>query len=665
MAKIQSQPSTVIYDKDNNVIAQLGTEQRELVQPNAIPSKLVDAVTSIEDHRFFNTRGVDPIRIGGSLIHNIQSTSVNGGSTLDMQLIKLSFFSTDKSDQTLRVKVQEAWMAVELNQKYSKEEIFTAYVNKVNMANGYYGMGTASKAYYGKSLNDLSTAQIALLAGMPQAPTTYNPYVNPDAAKYRRDLVINAMYKYGKISESDKDRALATPITDGLIPLKQSANIPAYADNYLKQVVDEANQETGEDVTNAGLKIYTGMDSTAQQNLYNIINTSDYIPFPNQDLQVASTVVNTQTGAVVAQVGGRNQPAGVTFGFNQAVQTDRDWGSSMKPIVDYGPAFENGVYNSTGNYVSDTGPYYYPNDPSTQLNDWDNLYMGNLTVRQALALSRNIPAVKTLNAVGLDNSSKFVSSLGINFDPLVYSNAISSNTPGQGGGSDQYGASSLKMAAAYGAFSNNGIYTKPYYVTKIVYPNGKEVDYKPQSTQVMKPSTAYAITSILKDVISGGDNPNIALSTGRYAQVPGLPSAGKTGTSNYTDDEYKQALANAGYPNLMGGSMSPDELFAGYTPQYAMATWEGYKNRLQPIYGDTMYIPARVFKAMMTTLYPNPYSVQDWTMPSNMVQNGNQVSITDGSNSYKDPARTYTPAPSPSSSVPSTAPVAPSTKPSR
>nr|WP_244842951.1 transglycosylase domain-containing protein [Lactococcus nasutitermitis] len=620
LSKLASRPSTKYYDSEGNVIATMGSEQRNLVQTNNIPVMLVNAVTSIEDHRFFSTRGVDPIRIAGAFLHNASGGSINGGSTLDMQLIKLSFFSTKTSDQNMRVKVQEAWMALELDQKWTKEQIFTAYVNKVNMANGYYGMGTAAEAYYGKSLPDLSIAQLALLAGMPQAPTTYNPYTNPKAATWRRNLVIDAMYKYGKITAAQEKSAIATPVTDGLQPLKQSVTIPAQDDNFLKQAVAQADQITGENSANAGLKVYTTLDSQAQQNLYNIVNTTNYVPFTDNDLQVASTLINVQTGAVVAQIGGRNQPADVTFGYNQAVQTDRDWGSAMKPLVDYGPAFENGIYTSTANTIADTGPYYYPGT-STQLNDWDNQYMGILTVKNALDLSRNIPAVKTLVAVGLDNSSTFLKHVGIDLSPLQWANAISSNTPNQGKNGDEYGASSEKMAAAYAAFSNGGVYTKPYYITKIVYPDGKEVNYKPERSQAMKATTAYVITDMLKGVLTLP----LSQSVGSNANVPGLPIAGKTGTSNYTDSEITQIEQE--HTNLTG-MVSPDENFVGYTPQYSMAVWTGYKNRMTPIYGANTDIATDVFRSMMTQLYPDPSSIADWNVPTGITQSGTNVSVT-------------------------------------
>lgn len=638
LTKLESNPSSQYLDPSGTVIATMGSENRSLVETNKIPIELVNAVTSIEDHRFFETRGIDPIRIAGSFAHNLKGGSINGGSTLDMQLIKLGMFSTDKSDQNLKVKVQEAWLALQLDQKWTKEQIFTAYVNKVNMANGYYGMGTAAKAYYGKSLTELSIAQIALLAGMPQAPTTYNPYTNPTAAKYRRDLVINAMYKYGKITAAEQKTALATPINDGLQTLQHSVSIPPYMDNFLKQAKAQADKLAGVDTATAGVKVYTTIDTKAQQELYNIVNTNDYVPYPDDTMQVASTLVNVKTGAVVAQIGGRNQPTDVTFGFNQAVHTNRDWGSSVKPLVDYGPAFENGLYTSTADTVTDE-PYTYPD--GTSLKNWNGSYLGTLSVKKALDYSRNIPAVKTLVNVGLNKSADFLKKLNITFDPIVYANAISSNTNGTTGNSDKYGISSEKMAAAYAAFSNNGVYTKPYYVTKIVFLDGRTIEYKPERDQAMKPSTAYIITDMLKGVPQLPVN----ISVGGNAKIDGLTAlAGKTGTSNYTDSERAEVDAKYGSPS---GMVSPDENFVGYTPQYSMAVWTGYKNRMTPVYGSAVNVATDVFHAMFTQLYPNPSSVADWTVPSGVtVNSADDVSVdssgSDDSNSSSDSAGTAT-----------------------
>lgn len=213
------------------------------VSANSIPLNLVNAVTSIEDKRFFKHRGIDVYRILGAALNNFTSSSTQGGSTLDQQLIKLAYFSTSESDQTLKRKAQEAWLALQMERKYTKEEILTFYINKVYMGNGNYGMLTAAKSYYGKDLKDLSIAQLALLAGIPQAPSQYDPYTNPEAAQNRRDTVLAEMYEDGNITKSEYDTARATPITDGLQTLTESTSYEPYLDNYIKEVIQEVSEK--------------------------------------------------------------------------------------------------------------------------------------------------------------------------------------------------------------------------------------------------------------------------------------------------------------------------------------------------------------------------------------------------------------------------------------
>ncbi|MDR0297402.1 MAG: transglycosylase domain-containing protein [Streptococcaceae bacterium] len=620
IAKLQSQPNTTILDKNGTVVAQLGAEQRVLVSDDQIPMQLVNAVTSIEDHRFFDHRGIDPVRIAGSLLHNATTNSNNGGSTLTQQLIKLSFFSTVESDRTLKRKAQEAWMAVELEKEMSKEQIFDLYVNKVNMGNGYYGMETAAKAYYQKDLKNLDLAQTALLAGIPNAPATYNPYIYPAKAKARRDLVLSAMYQYGKITQEEETKAIAEPITTGLKALPKTKSIPQYLDNYVTEVIDQVRNQTGKDPLVTGMKIYTPLDSAAQLKLQAVINTE--VPLPDTKFQIAATIVDPKTGAVIAQMGGRNQDPNATLGFNQAVSTDRDFGSAMKPITDYAPAFQNGVYTSTADSIVDES-YSYPGSTAT-LGNWDGKYYGNMTIRSALAESRNIPAVKTLVSVGLDNSTKFLKSLGIQYPQEEYANAISSNNTADASDT-RYGASTEKMAAAYAAFSNGGYYTQPYYVNKVVFTDGTSKSLASTRTQVMSADTAYIMTDILKSVVTGQGLPNPLPTGPQAANISGIPMAGKTGTSNYTDDQVAQAEANV-FTSDDGFGINPDENFVGYTTSYAMAVWTGYKNKLIPVQGmDEQYAAARTFNYMMKYFYSDPSTATDWTMPSDMNRSGSDV----------------------------------------
>ena len=614
-SKLVATTSSKIYDNKNQLIADLGSERRVNAQANDIPTDLVKAIVSIEDHRFFDHRGIDTIRILGAFLRNLQSNSLQGGSTLTQQLIKLTYFSTSTSDQTISRKAQEAWLAIQLEQKATKQEILTYYINKVYMSNGNYGMQTAAQNYYGKDLNNLSLPQLALLAGMPQAPNQYDPYSHPEAAQDRRNLVLSEMKNQGYISAEQYEKAINTPITDGLQSLKSVNSYPAYMDNYLKEVIDQVEQETGYNLLTTGMDVYTNVDQEAQKRLWDIYNSDQYVSYPDDDLQVASTVVDVSNGKVIAQLGARHQASNVSFGTNQAVETNRDWGSSMKPITDYAPALEYGVYDSTASIVHDV-PYNYPGT-DTPLYNWDHVYFGNITIQYALQQSRNVTAVETLNKVGLDRAKTFLNGLGIDYPSMHYANAISSNTTES---NKKYGASSEKMAAAYAAFANGGIYHKPMYINKIVFSDGSEKEFSDAGTRAMKETTAYMMTEMMKTVLAYG--------TGRGAYLPWLPQAGKTGTSNYTDDEIEKYIKNTGY-------VAPDEMFVGYTRKYSMAVWTGYSNRLTPIVGDGFLVAAKVYRSMISYLSEDDQP-GDWTMPDGLFRNGEFVFQNNAKNTWNN-----------------------------
>ena len=603
-SKLVATTSSKIYDNKNELIADLGSERRVNAQANEIPTDLVKAIVSIEDHRFFDHRGVDTIRIMGAALRNLQGGGLQGASTLTQQLIKLTYFSTSTADQTLSRKAQEAWLAVQLEQKATKQEILTYYINKVYMSNGNYGMQTAAQNYYGKDLKDLSLPQLALLAGMPQAPNQYDPYSHPEAALERRNLVLSEMKGQKYISAEDYEKAINTPVTDGLQSLKSANSYPAYMDNYLKEVIDQVEQETGYNLLTTGMEVYTNVDKDVQQRLWDVYNTDEYVAYPDDELQVASTIVDVTNGKVIAQLGARHQSSNVSFGINQAVETNRDWGSTMKPITDYAPALEYGVYDSTATIVHDV-PYNYPGT-DTPVYNWDKGYFGNITIQYALQQSRNVTAVETLNKVGLDRAKTFLNGLGINYPSIHYANAISSNTTES---NKQYGASSEKMAAAYAAFANGGIYHKPMYINKVVFSDGSEKEFSDAGTRAMKETTAYMMTEMMKTVLAYG--------TGRGAYLPWLAQAGKTGTSNYTDDEIEKHIKNTGY-------VAPDEMFVGYTRKYSMAVWTGYSNRLTPIVGDGFLVAAKVYRSMITYLSEDTHP-EDWTMPDGVFRNGEFV----------------------------------------
>ena len=611
--------SSKIYDKDGALIADLGAEKRSNASIQEIPTDLVNAIVAIEDQRFFNHRGVDVIRIVGAFLNNLTSSNLQGGSTLDQQFIKLTYFSTSSDDQTIKRKIQEAWLAMQLERRNTKQEILTYYVNKVYMSNGNYGMKTAARAFYGKELKDLTIAQAALLAGMPQAPNQYDPYTQPEAAQARRDIVLSEMLEEKYISQEQYDVAVATPVTDGLQPLKNTAAYPLYMDNYLKEVIEEVEEKTGYNLLTTGMDVYTNVDTAAQQQLWNIYNTDEFVYYPDNIFQVASTVVDVSNGRVVAQLGARNQATNVSFGVNQAVETNRDFGSTMKPITDYAPALKNGVYTSTADTIVD-GPYNYPGT-TTPVYNYEKGYYGAMTLKGAIQYSRNIPAIKALEATGLDKALEYLNSIGIDYPELLYSNAISSNTTV----SDQkYGASSEKMAAAYAVFANGGTYYKPQYVNKVVFTDSTTMEFAPEGSQVLSPEISYMMTDMLKSVLTYG--------TGSNAAVSGVPLAGKSGTSNYADEEVASILASNAAANS-SSVVAPDHNFVGYSTKYAMAVWTGYTNRTTPILDSGNLVATDVFRSMMAYLNPVE-TATDWQMPSGLYRYGSYLYLANAQRRY-------------------------------
>ena len=604
-SKLVATTSSKIYDSKNELIADLGAERRVNAQSNEVPIELVNAIVSIEDHRFFNHRGIDSIRIAGAFLRNLTSRGgLQGGSTLTQQLIKLTYFSTSSSDQTISRKAQEAWLAIQLERTATKQEILTYYINKVYMSNGNYGMQTAAQNYYGKDLKDLSIPQLALLAGMPQAPNQYDPYSHPEEATERRNLVLSEMQNQGYLTSEQYETAINTPITDGLQSLKGSNSYPPYLDNYLKEVIEQVENETGYNLLTTGMEVYTNVDQDVQKRLWDVYNTDEYVNYPDDEIQAASTIIDVSNGKVIAQLGSRHQASNVSFGINQAVETNRDWGSTMKPITDYAPALEYGIYDSTAYMLKDV-PYNYPGT-NIPVYNWDRGYYGNITLQTAIQQSRNVPAVETLDRVGLDKAKGFLNGLGIDYPTMVYANAISSNTTESG---KQYGASSEKMAAAYAAFANGGIYYKPMYINKIVFSDGSSKEFSDQGTRAMKETTAYMMTEMMKTVLYSG--------IGRDAYISWLPQAGKTGTSNYTDDEIENYIKRYDY-------VTPDENFVGYTRKYSMAVWTGYSNRLTPIVGDGFRVAANIYRSMMAYLSEDD-NPGDWTMPDGLYRSGDYI----------------------------------------
>ncbi|PRO86022.1 carboxypeptidase [Lactiplantibacillus pentosus] len=583
-----------IYGKDDEYITNLGTSNLQYVKSSNIPTTLKNAVVSIEDRRFYKHHGVDYYRILGAAVGNLKGSSLGmqGGSTLTMQLVKLAVFSTDTSDRNLKVKAQEAWLALNLEKHYSKSQILEFYINKVYMGNGIYGMGTAAKYYYNKSLKDLSLSQLALLAGMPQSPTYYDPTTYPSYATSRRNLVLEAMYDNKVITKSQETAAKKVNVKTGLSSAGRSgltthSKTNKILDAYLNQVRQDLLKK-GYKLTD-GEKVYTNLDMDAQKRLYEIANTSKYVTYPNngkQTFQLGVSVVDSYTGKISAMIGGR-KIGNVVYGTNRAVQTDRSNASTMKPILDYGPAIE---YLNWPTYksLSDT-KYKYPGT-NISVHDFDNNYLGNMTMREALVQSRNIPAVRTLQAVGKTRAQTFAKGIGIDLKTVNYANAIGA------------GVSTLQVAGAYATFADGGVYHKPYYIRKVTTADGKTTSYTSNGKRAMKKSTAYMITDMLKGVI------NSSTGTATTAKISGVYQAGKTGTDDY-DSKYK---------NSVPSNAVVDSWMAGYTKNYSVAVWTGYDKATEAggyLDSSNEKISQQIYRAMMS--YLQQYSPNsDWTKPS-------------------------------------------------
>ena len=585
---LTSQSITTIYDDQNRVISRLGAQKREYAKDNQIPKQLKNAVVSIEDRRFYKHHGVDTIRILGAATSNVfgRSAGMQGGSTLTQQLVKLSVFSTAASDRTLKRKAQEAWLAINVEQHFSKSQILDFYINKVYMGNGIYGMQTAAQYYYGKDLNDLDLSQLALLAGMPQSPTYYNPLVsNTKYATQRRNEVLNAMVHSNYITQSQANQAASESVTAGLDP--DHGNISGsgtavdskVVDPYVKQVLADL-QAQGYNPYSDGLKVHTNLDLDAQQHLYDAANKN--VQFQNDKMQAGVAVTDPHNGQIIAMLGGRHT-GNVVYGLNRAVQSNRSSGSTAKPLMDYGPAIEY-LQWPTFKSIADTR-FVFPGT-NTVLHDFDKKYKGNMTMREALVQSRNVPAIRALQAVGIKRATSFLDGLGISQkQPYTLQNGIALYI------------SPLQVSAAYAAFANGGTYYKPYYISSITTQDGAAKQFNPKGKRAMNKATAYMITDMLKGVFTDSQG------SATDARLDGVNQAGKTGTTNYP--------GNSSQSGVM------DSWMAGYTKNYSIAVWTGYDHPLEP--GGSIseqYVKSAqlLYKDLMQYLDSQNHA-SDWTMP--------------------------------------------------
>ncbi|MDR0899478.1 MAG: penicillin-binding protein [Lactobacillaceae bacterium] len=589
-AQLASSTGTQMLDSNQNVIWTSSNQDRDYADQSEIPTKLKHAVVAIEDRRFYKHHGVDLIRTIGSALSTIRyklhlGGRLEGGSTLTQQLVKLSVFSTAASDQTLKRKAQEAWLAMKVERNFSKDQILTFYINKVNMGQ-VYGMKTAAKYYFGKDLKDLTDSQYAILAAIPNAPFLYNLYTNPEGVTNRRNLVLDAEVSMGYLTAKQAADAKAQSVTEGLIPADDhtaaSSSDALLSDSYIQSTLKEL-KNLGYDPYKDNLRIYTNENTDFQQAVVDNLNSNIF----KEGSEAAATLMDTNSGKVLAQVGGRN--VDIQFGLNRAVQTNRSTGSSIKPVIDYGPAIE---YLNWPTYRTLQDKKIYYKGTNIQVRNYDLTYHGNVTMRQALKMSYNVPAVETFDAVGVTNVSKFLNGLGLTNQA---SDLYSSEAIG-------YNASTLQMAAAYSAFANGGTYYAPQYISKIVTADGQTHSYESTGTTAMKDSTAFMITDMLKTVVTSSGS-------GYAAAGSGLNIVGKTGQVAYDSSLNMPDRANS------------DIWFSGYSKNFALSIWNGFDSpNAEGHYLDGVTAaasPSMAFKYIMEAILAGRAD-PDWTMPASV-----------------------------------------------
>ncbi|MEC2627824.1 transglycosylase domain-containing protein, partial [Bacillus cereus] len=472
-AKLVNPLSSKIYDKNGDLVYEYGKEKRTNVTYDQIPKLVENAFLATEDSRFYEHSGVDFKGTARAVLVSLKGDyGSQGGSTITQQVIKNYFLSMDK---TPKRKAQEIYLAYKLEQQYSKHEILEMYLNKINLGNRSYGIATAAQNYYGKELKDLTLPEVAMLAGLPKAPNNYDPTKkeNVQKATERRNVVLSLMNRHGYITKQEMEEASKVDVEKGLKPAAQLQTMPYPA--FMDAVVKEVEKELPDaNIGSDGLEIYTTLDPKAQKLADNILN-NNIIDYPNDKFQGAFTFMDTKTGEVRAIGSGRGENKAVFKGHNMAIELDRAAGSTMKPIFDYAPAIE---YLKWATYHQiDDSPFKY--STGQEVRNADRSYMGPITMREALKMSRNIPAIKTAKEVGISKSKEFSEKLGITFNTApTESTAIGTNE-----------VSPTEIAGAYAAFGNEGKYTKPHFVKKVVYPDGKSQSFGQKPKQVMTDST--------------------------------------------------------------------------------------------------------------------------------------------------------------------------------
>ncbi|MBO8165221.1 MAG: PBP1A family penicillin-binding protein [Brevibacillus sp.] len=580
--------ASVVFDKNGDEIGKLYIEEdREYVSFNEIPKHVINAFVAVEDKRYYTHNGIDIIRIGGAILKDIQAGgALEGGSTITQQLARNVFLSHEK---TFWRKTKEAMIAINLERKFSKDEILEMYLNKIYLGPGIFGIKAASKYYFGvDDLQQLKLHEAAMLAALPKAPSTYSPFANPDKAKERRDTVLRLMMEQGYITQEEKEAAQKQPLPE---PREQEERglkkgYRAFID-YVVREAEEVHGITEDQLYRGGWKIYTTLDTKMQDAMVSAYADPANFPPNGKERQVQSgmIVIDPKTGGIAAMMGGRQY---VAKGFNYAVDTVRQPGSSFKPLAVYAPALDSGewhMYSKLSNQQQDFNGYRPRN--------YNNKYSQWVTMRDAVKDSLNVPAVWLLNEITVGKAKQYLEKFGIPLGPEDHNLAIAL------GGLNK-GTSPLAMAQAYTTFVNGGRMAHAHAITRIDSVElGTVATAEPQQTTVLSPQAAWEMHLMLEAAVKEG--------TGRAARLSGRPVAGKTGTTE--SEVYKNST-----------KYNKDAWFVGYTPEYVGAIWMGFDPEdKEHVMSQGSSKPAQLFKRVFEQGLRG-VKVTDFTPPAGVEQ---------------------------------------------